>query len=55
MAQRGQPAETMARSSAVSWDQPAPAGGSGAATPRWLSLRKQPFALVQGGSPKAAR
>src|SRR6266545_2083917 len=52
--QRGQTAETMSRSSEISCAQPASARG-GVLPPRWLTLRKQPFALVQDGRPKKLR
>jgi hypothetical protein len=48
--QRGQTAETISRSSEISVAQPALARG-GVAPPRWLTLRKQPPALVHAGSP----
>ena len=55
MWQFGQIAETMSTSSEISPAQPASAAGSGLACPFWLTLRKQPFAVVQGGRPNCAR
>ena len=52
--QSGQAADTMSRSSEISVAQPS-SGGSGLAWPVWSTLRKQPFAVVQAGSPKVAR
>jgi len=40
----------MSTSSAISIAQPW-LGGSGLAVPCWLTLRKQPFAVVQAGRP----
>src|SRR5262245_7143268 len=50
----GQIAETMSMSSAISWPQPEFAAG-GVVPPFWLILRKQPFAVVHGGSPNWLR
>jgi len=49
--QFGQVAETMARSRAISLAQPGSALVSGETWPLWLTLRKQPLAVVQGGRP----
>lgn len=54
--QLGQAALTMSRSSAISWPQPQPASAAGGVVlPRWFTLRKQPLAVVQAGSPNCER
>ena len=53
--QLGQMALAMSRSSAISWPQPTSEAGSGEDAPFWLTLRKQPFAVVQGGRPNCER
>ena len=50
----GQAALTMSRSRAISWPQPASAIG-GVVPPSWLTLRKQPLAVVHAGKPYCAR
>src|SRR5215468_11163309 len=52
--QRGHDAETACTSSAISTPQPGSPGG-GTLPPRWFSLRKHPFAVVQGRSDQALR
>ena len=55
--QRGQATEIIDTSSVVSRSQPVcrPERGSGEALPSWLTMRRQPLAIVQGGNPKNAR
>src|SRR6266516_5212777 len=55
MWQLGQVAETASRSSEISPAHPVSPWGSGLAWPFWLTLRKQPFAVVQADSPYWAR
>src|SRR6478672_576775 len=55
MWQFGQIAEAMSRSSEISWAQPVSTAGSGDAPPFWLTLRKQPLAVVHGGRPNWLR
>src|SRR5665647_3744457 len=54
MWQSGHVAETMSRSSEISCAQPPFVAGYDV-PPRWSILRKQPFAVVQAGSPNWAR
>ncbi len=51
----GHPAETIETSKVDSIAQPKSAGGSGAASPCWLTFRKHPLADVQAGNPNCAR
>src|SRR5436190_20469372 len=53
--QPGQIADTMSTSSEISPAQPALGTGSGAGWPTWLTLVKQPLAVVHAGSPNWAR
>src|SRR5215510_11639989 len=46
---------TMSRSSAVSSSHPRFGAGKLLVLPVWLTLRKQPFAVVHGGNPNCAR
>ena len=55
MLQVGQMALTMSRSSEISPPQSAVGRGVVARLPVWLTLWKQPFAVVQGGRPNCAR
>src|SRR5262249_27998221 len=55
MPQLGQVADTIWISSAISPAQPASGAGSGLGWPFWLTLRKQPFAVVHAGRPNCAR
>jgi hypothetical protein len=48
--QFGQVAEAMSRSSEISCAQP-PFARGGVVPPDWLTLRKQPLAVVQAGRP----
>jgi hypothetical protein len=51
----GHTAETISMSSAISDDQPEFEAGSGLAAPFWLTLWKQPLAVVHAGSPNWLR
>jgi hypothetical protein len=53
--QSGHAALTMSRSRAISCDQPASGDGNGEGWPLWLTFLKQPFAVVQAGSPNCER
>jgi hypothetical protein len=55
MWQSGQIAETMSRSREISPAQPVFVAGRGLACPLWLTLRKQPLAVVQAGRLKVDR
>src|SRR5438034_8639359 len=55
MWQFGQIAETICTSSEISAAHPASGVGSGLASPAWLTLLKQPLAVVHGGRPNWAR
>src|ERR1700750_193102 len=55
MWQLGHSAETASRSSDSSFSQLELPLGSGLGAPVWLTLRKQPLAVVQAGSPYLAR
>src|SRR5439155_9304471 len=52
--QFGHTADAMSRSSEISCAQP-PFARGGAVPPPWLTLRKQPLAVVQAGSPYVER
>jgi hypothetical protein len=51
----GQIADTMSTSSEISPAQLGSDAGSGLAAPFWLTLRKQPLAVVQAGRPNCDR
>ena len=55
MRQFGQTAETIWTSSEISAAHPASGVGRGLASPPWLTLLKQPLAVVHGGRPNWAR